>query len=39
MLLIKTKIWDGFPVFTQETIYRVRIEMRQSLDQMLQSMM
>ena len=25
-------IWDGLPVFTQETIYNVRTEMRQSLD-------
>ena len=24
-------IWDGLPVFTQETIYHVRTEMRQSL--------
>ena len=27
---IKT-IWDGLPVFTQETIYHVCTEMRQSL--------
>ena len=26
------KIWDGLPVFTQETIYHVHTEMRQSLD-------
>ena len=25
------KKWDGLPVFTQETIYPVRTEMRQSL--------
>ena len=25
------KIWDSLPVFTQETIYQVRTEMRQSL--------
>ena len=26
------KIWDRLPIFTQETIYRVRTEMRQSLE-------
>ena len=25
------QIWDGLPVFTQETIYRVRTEMKQCL--------
>ena len=34
---LKTKftikvIWDGLPVFAQETIYHVRTEMRRSLD-------
>ena len=26
------RIWDGLPVFSQETIYRMRTEMRQSLE-------
>ena len=26
------KIWDGLPVFTQETIYHVRIEMKTQFD-------
>ena len=29
-VLLKT-IWDGLPVFTLETMYHVRTEMRQSL--------
>ena len=33
MLLPVKQIWDGLPVFTQETIYHVCTEMRQSLGQ------
>ena len=33
MLLPLKKKWDGLPVFTQEKIYHVRTEMRQSLGQ------
>ena len=32
-MLLPLKKWDGLPVFTQETIYHVRTEMRQSLGQ------
>ena len=29
------KNWDGLPVFTQDTLYHVRTETRQSLDLIL----
>ena len=29
--------WDGLPVFTQETIYHVRTEMRQEFSSMFQN--